>query len=205
MGSTSRKIYRAEIFLNRGQPSNNGGDSVGECLHPGLVNCQLDISKNISILRGFLRPIMRCGESESSKFGGCMLTRVFPFLRGAATVGAVFCVFLSADGQTQTRKPPPLVRIAELEIDPSQLIEYKHALSDEIATSVREEPGVLLLYAVSVKDHPSQVRIFETYKDQAAYESHLQSPHFKKYKDTTHGMVKSLKLIETDPIILAGK
>src|ERR1700722_13132366 len=66
MGSTSRKIYRAEICLNRGQPSNNGGDSVGECLHPGLVNCQLDISKNISILRGFLRPIMRCGESESS-------------------------------------------------------------------------------------------------------------------------------------------
>ena len=62
-----------------------------------------------------------------------------------------------------------------------------------------------MLYAVSVKDHPSQVRIFETYKDQAAYESHLQSPHFKKYKETTQGMVKSLKFIETDPIMLAGK
>jgi hypothetical protein len=68
-----------------------------------------------------------------------------------------------------------------------------------------EEPGVLMLNAVSVKDHPTQVRIFETYKDQSAYESHLQSPHFKKYKDVTHGMVKSLKLIETEPIMLAGK
>ncbi len=112
---------------------------------------------------------------------------------------------MSAHGQTQMKKPPPLVRIAELEIDPAQLTEYKDALSDEIATSVREEPGVLMLYAVSVKDHPSQVRIFETYRDQAAYESHIQSPHFKKYKDTTHAMVKSLKLIETEPIILAGK
>jgi quinol monooxygenase YgiN len=49
------------------------------------------------------------------------------------------------------------------------------------------------------------VRIFEVYRDQAAYESHLQSPHFKKYKETTQGMVKSLKLIETEPIILGAK
>ena len=51
---------------------------------------------------------------------------------------------------------------------------------------------MLNLYAVSVKDHPNQVRIFELYKDQSAYESHLQSSHFKKYKDTIARMVKSL-------------
>jgi quinol monooxygenase YgiN len=133
------------------------------------------------------------------------LKKVFSFLRGAVVASAVYCTLISVNAQTQMRKPPPLVRIAELEIDSDQLIAYKHALSDEIATSVREEPGVLMLYAVSVKDHPSQVRVFETYKDQAAYESHLESPHFKKYKDATKGMVKSLKLIETEPIILAGK
>src|SRR5690242_16272666 len=104
-------------------------------------------------------------------------------------------MLISANGHTQTMKPPPVVRIAELEIDPEQIVAYKHALSDEIATSVRVEPGVLMLYAVSVKGQPGQVRIFETYRDQAAYESHLLSPHFKKYKDATHGMVKSLKLI----------
>ena len=95
--------------------------------------------------------------------------------------------------------------IAELEIDPGQLQAYKNALKDEIATSIRVEPGVLTLYAVSVKDQPSQIRIFETYKDQAAYESHLRTPHFKKYKTLTLGMVKSLKLIETEPILLGGK
>jgi quinol monooxygenase YgiN len=114
-------------------------------------------------------------------------------------------MLISVNGQTQLSKPPPLVRIAELEIDPGQLTEYKHALSDEIAVSIHDEPGVLLLYAVSVKEHPNQVRIFETYQDQAAYESHLQSPHFKKYKEATQGMVKSLKLIETEPIMLGSK
>jgi len=89
-----------------------------------------------------------------------------------------------------------------LDIDLAQVAAYKDALKEEIATSIRVEPGVLALYAVSVKDQPNQVRIFETYKDQAAYESHLQTPHFKKYKAETQGMVKSLHLIETEPILL---
>ena len=50
-----------------------------------------------------------------------------------------------------------LVRIAELEIDPGQLPAYRDALKEEIASSIRVEPGVLKLYAVSVKDQPSQI------------------------------------------------
>ena len=105
----------------------------------------------------------------------------------------------------QPAKRQPLVRIAELEIDPAQLDAYKAALRQGIATAVRVEPGVLSLLAVSVKDHPNQIRIFETYADQAAYEKHLQTPHFKKYKSDTEQMVKSLRLIETDPILLGSK
>ncbi len=98
-----------------------------------------------------------------------------------------------------------LVRIAELEIDPGHVTAYREAFKEEIATSIRVEGGVLNLYAVSVKDQPTQIRIFETYKDQASYELHLQTPHFKKYKAETQGMVKSLKLIETEPILLGRK
>jgi len=98
-----------------------------------------------------------------------------------------------------------IVRIAELEIDAGQLDAYMAALKEEISTSVRVEPGVVTLCAVAVKDHPTQIRIFETYEDRAAYESHLQTPHFKKYKTETANMVKSLKLVETDPILLGTK
>ena len=99
----------------------------------------------------------------------------------------------------------PVVRIAELEIDPAQLDAYKVALKEEIETSIRVEPGVLTLSAVSVKDHPEQIRLFERYRDAAAYESHLQSPHFKTYKGRTQQMVKTLRLVETDPILLSSK
>jgi quinol monooxygenase YgiN len=98
-----------------------------------------------------------------------------------------------------------LVRLAELEIDPAQLDSYKAALKEEIEASIRLEPGVLTLFAVSVKDHPTQIRMFETYADVAAYKAHLETPHFKKYKTGTQHMIKSLTLIETDPILLGAK
>ena len=99
----------------------------------------------------------------------------------------------------------PIVRIAELEIDPAQLDAYKLALKEEIETSIRVEPGVLTLYAVSLKEHPEQIRLFESYRDAAAYESHIQSLHFKTYKDRTRQMVKQLTLLETEPILLGSK
>ena len=67
------------------------------------------------------------------------------------------------------------------------------------------EPGVLFLHAVSVKGTPEKVRVIECYADQAAYEAHLTTPHFLKYKTQTADMVRSFRLIETDPIALQAK
>jgi quinol monooxygenase YgiN len=116
------------------------------------------------------------------------------------------CCFLARAHRTATEPPQdPIVRLAELEIDPTQLDNYKAALKEEIATSVRVEPGVLKLYAVSVKDHPNQIRMFEMYKDQASYQAHLKTSHFKQYKAKTQKMVRALTLIETDPILLGSQ
>jgi quinol monooxygenase YgiN len=118
---------------------------------------------------------------------------------------AAVCTFLAIEQGHSQSSQVRIVRIAELEIDPDQVAAYTTALKEEIETSIRVEPGVLTLYAVSVKDHPNQVRLFESYSDQAAYQSHLQTAHFKKYKVQTQNMVKSLTLIETDPILLGSK
>jgi len=99
----------------------------------------------------------------------------------------------------------PLVRMAELEIDPAQVDSYKAAVTEEIETSIRAEPGVLAIYSVAVKDNPTQLRFFEIYADEGAYKRHLESPHFKKYVDITRPMIKSRNLIEAVPIILGAK
>lgn len=115
------------------------------------------------------------------------------------------CLFLTVGRGFSEPVEDRIVRIAELEIYPDHLDAYKAALTEEIAASIRTEPGVLTLYAVSVKGHPEQIRLFETYRDAASYQAHLQSPHFKKYKEQTQQMVKSLTLLDTDPIMLGSK
>jgi quinol monooxygenase YgiN len=115
------------------------------------------------------------------------------------------CLFLAIQRGYSKPVDDRIVRLAELEIYPDQLDAYKAALKEEISTSIRVEPGVLTLYAVSVKDHPEQIRLFETYRNAAAYQAHLQSPHFKRYKERTKQMVKSLTLLETNPILLGSK
>jgi quinol monooxygenase YgiN len=98
-----------------------------------------------------------------------------------------------------------VVRMAKLQIDSAQLENYKAALKEHAETAVRVEPGVLTLYAVYEKNNPTHVTVFEIYASQEAYQAHLKTAHFIKYKTSTKDMVKSLELVETVPIALETK
>lgn len=52
---------------------------------------------------------------------------------------------------------------------------------------------------------PNLIRILEGYADQDAYEAHLQTPHFLKYKMKTASMIRSLRLLPTDAVALRSK
>lgn len=93
-----------------------------------------------------------------------------------------------------------MVRMAELEIHPKYINEYKAILKEESEVSVRLEAGVICIYPMYQKDHPLQIRLLEIYADHEAYQSHLLTPHFQKYKTSTLKMVKSLKLIDMEAI-----
>ncbi|MGJ1430454.1 putative quinol monooxygenase [Sphingobacterium spiritivorum] len=95
-----------------------------------------------------------------------------------------------------------IIRISEIEIHPQHLEEYKAILKYEAEASVRLETGVVAIFPMYQKDNPTQVRILEMYEDQKAYQSHLKTEHFQKYKTTTLHMVKSLKLMDMEAIDL---
>lgn len=94
-----------------------------------------------------------------------------------------------------------IVRLAKLVIDSIHLESYKVFLKEGIETALRMEPGVLTIYALSEKDNPTHFTILETYASTEAYQSHIQTSHFLKYKTGTLHMVKSLELIETVPLL----
>jgi quinol monooxygenase YgiN len=117
---------------------------------------------------------------------------------------ALFCTLFGAVAMSEQR-PPQHIQIAEIEVDPAQLDSYKAAVTEQIEAAVRLEPGVLVLYSVSNKDNPTHVTVFEIYRDREAYLAHLHAPHFLKYKATVEKVVKSLKLIPVDPVMLGTK
>lgn len=98
-----------------------------------------------------------------------------------------------------------IVRLSKIEVYPEHLEEYMKYAAEVGEVSLRTEPGVLTMYAVSEKDNPCHVTILETYANREAYEKHIASPHFRKYKEGTLHMVKSLTLSDQTPVNPANR
>ncbi|MEO6316367.1 MAG: antibiotic biosynthesis monooxygenase [Chitinophagaceae bacterium] len=98
-----------------------------------------------------------------------------------------------------------MVRLAKIKVDPLQVDKYNISLKEQMATAVLVEPGVLTYYAVADKRDPSQITILEIYADTASYKLHIETKHFKKYKDTVKDMVKSLELADVNLIRFSKK
>ena len=93
-----------------------------------------------------------------------------------------------------------LVRIAEIEVYPQYLKEYLAFANDVDRLSVEREPGVICLFPMQSAENPTLIRILEIYASEEAYQSHLKTDHFQKYKQGTLQMVKDLKLPAMKPL-----
>ena len=112
----------------------------------------------------------------------------------------LFVIMFFSSNIISAQKKDMMVRISEIEILPEYLSQYIAILKEESAASVKLEPGVLAIFPMYQKSDSTQIRILEIYKDNEAYQSHLKTSHFLKYKTTTLKMVKSLKLIDMNTI-----
>lgn len=98
-----------------------------------------------------------------------------------------------------------IVRLSKIEIYPQYLDAYMKYAAEVGEVSLRTEPGVLTMYAVSEKENPCMVTILETYASRGAYEKHIASEHFQRYKQGTLHMVKSLVLSDQTPLNPANR
>jgi len=112
----------------------------------------------------------------------------------------IITLILFSFGNVFAQKDTMLIRISEIEIDSNYLDKYNAILIEEARASVKLEPGVIAIYPMNQQDHPTEIRILEIYKNREAYESHLKTAHFLKYKTTTLKMVRSLKLIDMEAL-----
>ena len=93
-----------------------------------------------------------------------------------------------------------ICRLAEIEVYPEYLKEYLAFANEVDRLSVEREPGVICLFPMQSAENPAQIRILEIYASEEAYQQHLKTDHFQKYKQGTLHMVKSLKLPTMQPL-----
>ena len=110
----------------------------------------------------------------------------------------IFSLAIHLTGQGQSKNQ--MVRLAKIKVDPAQLEAYNNALKEQMAAAIKLEPGVLTYYAVSDKKDPGNITILEIYADTTAYQSHILTNHFKRYKEMVKEMVLSLELVDVNLI-----
>ena len=108
------------------------------------------------------------------------------------------CIFNLTSFNTSAQATNNMYRIAKIKIDAKQLENYKSALKEQMNAAIKLEPGVLSYTVVADKKDATLITIFEVYASLEAYQTHILTSHFKKYKETVKDMVLSLELIDTE-------
>lgn len=160
-----------------------------------LAYCVLTTLEAESQLRSHLQGNLAVGNTK--EILAAAIIQCLPYIGFPPAIKALKIIQETPQSSPENNK----VRISRIIVDPAQLDNYNAYLKEEIEASVRLEPGVLTLYAVSEKEQPNKITILEIYADQAAYENHLQTPHFQKYKQGTLNMVQELELIDGTALI----
>ena len=76
--------------------------------------------------------------------------------------------------------------MASMQIKEGHREEFIKALLDDVHGCLNDEPGCLRFDVIQDGAEPNKIWVYEVYKDEAAFEAHLQAPHLLKYQ----GIVK---------------
>lgn len=118
---------------------------------------------------------------------------------------AKFMLSMMMFAATLSAHSAPLVRYFELTTEPSQQAEFDAVGVHNLSTSIETENGTLAMYALKHSEQPNLNYVFEIYQDEAAYQTHAQSPQFKQFVELAKTAVMGRKVMETEPQFLAEK
>ena len=100
----------------------------------------------------------------------------------------------------ETNNGKMIVRLAEIEVYPEYLSEYLSYANEVDRLSVEREAGVVCLFPMQSAEGSTKIRILEIYASEEAYQQHLKTDHFQRYKQGTLHMVKDLRLPTMQPL-----
>lgn len=73
------------------------------------------------------------------------------------------------------------VIVAECFLQPDRVEDFITASLDDARHSVTDEPGCLRFDVVQDSADPTQIWLYEVYRDNAAFDHHLTTPHYHRW------------------------
>lgn len=81
-----------------------------------------------------------------------------------------------------------LTVIAEFSINPENRSLFLENCAYDSERSNADEPGCLVFDVITSNEDPNTIVLVERYTDQAAFDTHLKTPHFEKFAATTKAL-----------------
>lgn len=88
----------------------------------------------------------------------------------------------------------------ELHIKPGQMDAFLPLMQENATASKTTEPGCHQFDVVQSEADENLILLYETYTDRAAFEAHMQTPHFAKMDAESAEMV-ARKVVHTGQVI----
>ena len=129
------------------------------------------------------------------------------WLAAALTLGGVLlpaAFALAAEFQAPDGAPP-LVHWAFLESVDGKMGDMQRYAVENVAPEVKNEPGTFALYGGVDSSKPNRLCLLEIYQDENAYERHVGSAAFAKYRELRAPILKELVVTPVESIALEQK
>jgi quinol monooxygenase YgiN len=84
---------------------------------------------------------------------------------------------------------PKLAIVGTIEVAPGRRDQLLPLLMAHRARCLKDEPGTLQLEVLAPHEDDVKVLIYEVYRDDAAFDSHLNGPSMAQWREETAGMV----------------
>jgi quinol monooxygenase YgiN len=75
------------------------------------------------------------------------------------------------------------VLLVTIQIKPEYRDHFIEEMLGDARGSVEDEPGCLRFDVIQDESDTNKIYLYEVYRDEAAFQSHTQAPHFIKWRD----------------------
>jgi quinol monooxygenase YgiN len=90
------------------------------------------------------------------------------------------------------------VILVEFTMKPGKAARFAELVRENAAASVRDEPGCRRFDVLIPRDGREVVTLYEIYHDRAAFEAHLATPHYARFRDAIEGLVAERRFGDHD-------